>query len=329
MQAHDLKVIGSHPTPGTNFIPRSRRCLTLLLSAGLFLPPQALPSEPNPIEETFNSGGAGVTVQLSPHLGQTRADVMEWVHLAADAVIGYYGRFPVPAVEILVAPRPGHPVNAGSEHGGRRIIIHLDPGATRDDLHRDWMLTHEMFHLGFPSLNRDYHYMEEGLSDYLEPLARARKGQETAQRAWKDFIEGMPNGLPRPGEPGLDGTRDWGRTYWGGCFFWLLVDLDIREKTGNVRSLDNAIRAIVEAGGTGDVEWTLEEMMEVGDRATGTGSIRKIHQMLGPAPVDPHLDRLWLTLGIREDRGQVVFDDTAPLAKIRRSMTAPAGSAQE
>jgi hypothetical protein len=224
-------------------------------------------------------------------------------------------------VHILVAPRRGEPVNSGSEHDGRRIIIKLDPGATRDDLRRDWMLTHEMFHLGFPSLDPDYHYMEEGLSDYLEPLARARQGQVTAQRVWKDFIEGMPQGLPQSGDGGLDGTRDWGRTYWGGCIFWLLVDLDIRQETGNIKSLDDSIRAIVKAGGTGDADWSLERMIHVGDGATGTGSIGKIHQLLGLLPYDPRLEQLWRKLGVREERGRILFDDTALLAKIRRSMT--------
>ena len=290
---------------------------------GWILAAQALPAGPAPAEETFNAGGARISVSLDPSLGQTPAVVMDWVHLAAEAVIGYYGQFPVPNVQIFVAPRHGQSVNSGSEHEGRRIVIKLDPGATPEDLRRDWMLTHEMFHLGFPSLNRAYHYMEEGLSDYLEPLARARKGQITAQRAWKDFVEGMPRGLPKSGDAGLDGTHEWGKTYWGGCLFWLLVDLDIREKSGNARSLDDAIRAIVAAGGTGDVDWPLDQMIAVGDRADGTASIERIHQLLGAKFSDPHLDQLWLKLGIREDGGQILFDDTAPLAKIRRSMTEP------
>jgi len=294
-----------------------------LLSAGLAWPIAAQAADSDPLVDSFASGGAEVTIALSPSLSQKRADVLEWTHRAADAVTAYYGRFPVPSVRIAVAPRSGEPVNSGSEHEGRRIIIHLDPGATRENLLHDWMLTHEMFHLGFPSLNRKYHYMEEGLSDYLEPLARARKGQVTAQRAWKDFVDGMPQGLPGPGDGGLDGTHAWGKTYWGGCIFWLLVDLDIRQQTGNAKRLDDAIRAIVQAGGTGGEDWPLEKMMAIGDRATGTGSIAKIHQLVGPAAYDPQLDRLWQRLGVREQGGLIAFDESAPLATIRRSMTEP------
>jgi hypothetical protein len=293
------------------------------LGLGLLWLASAGAAEAVATEQDFATGGGEITVVLAPELKQPPADVLAWVHRAADAVTGYYGRFPVPALRLVVRARPGEPVNSGSEHEGRRILIALAPSAGPDDLRRDWMLTHEMFHLGFPSLRRDYHYMEEGLSDYLEPLARARQGQITAQRVWQDFVDGIPQGLPGPGDHGLDGTRDWGRTYWGGCLFWLQVDLDIRERSGNTRSLDDAIRAIVAAGGTGDADWPLERMMTVGDRATGTGSIARLHALYGTTSADPQPDRLWRRLGIREDQGRVIFDENAPWAGMRRSMTAP------
>jgi len=300
---------------------RLARRLTIFLAAGLLPAISGQSPDPGAIEETFVSGGGRVTVSLSPSLGQKPAEVLAWVGLAAKAVTAYYGRYPVSAVHIFVAPRAGDPVNSGSEHVGRIIIIRLDPEATPEDLKRDWTLTHEMFHLGFPSLDRSYHYLEEGLSDYLEPLARARVGQLSARKVWKDFIEGMPNGLPQAGDAGLDGTRDWGRTYWGGCIFWLLVDLDVRQRTKNARSLDDAIRAMVNAGGTGGSDWSLERVMDVGDAATGTDSIHKIHLLLGAKPFDPHLEELWRKLGVREERGRIAFDETAPLAAMRRSMT--------
>ena len=297
------------------------RRIVILLGAGLLAQTPGRSSDQNSGEETFISGGGRLTVSLSPSLGQKPADVLAWVHLAADAVTAYYRRYPVSAVHIFVSPRLGEPVNSGHEYDGRRIVIHLAPGATPKDLRRDWMLTHEMFHLGFPSLDSRYHYLEEGLSDYLEPLARARIGQVSERKVWKDFIEGMPNGLAKPDDGGMDGTRDWGRTYWGGCFFWLLVDLDIRQRTKNARSLDDAIRAIVDRGGTGGNDWSLARVVEVGDAATGTDSINKIHLQLGPAPFDPHLEDLWRSLGVREDRGRINFDESAPLSAICRSMT--------
>jgi len=272
-------------------------------------------------DQTFRVGGSEITVSLAPDLGPRPADVLFWVHQAADAVAAYYGRYPVPTLQLAIRSRRGEPVNSGTAYEGQRIVIHLDPSATPAELAKDWMLTHEMFHLGFPSLPRRYHYLEEGLSDYLEPLARARLGQLTEQQVWNDFVEGMPQGLPKPGDGGLDGTRAWGRTYWGGCIFWLLVDLEIRERTRNTHSLDDAIRAIVVAGGTGDATWPLEKMIRIGDAATGTDAIARIHALLGPKPFDPELDEVWRRLGVRKSGRNVMFDDNAPLASLRRAMT--------
>ena len=40
-------------------------------------------------------------------------------------------------------------------------------------------------------------------------------------------------------------------------------------------------------------------------------------------PYAPDLDALWAELGVSERQGRVMFDDSAPLAAIRRAITAP------
>ena len=281
---------------------------------------QPAPSTP---DQTFKAGASQITVSIAPSVSQKPEDILHWVHLAADAVTSYYCEYPVPAVHVSVKAGGGEPINSGHEHAGRFISISLDRKATARDVRHDWMLTHEMFHLGFPSLDRRYHYLEEGLSDYLEPLARVRIGQISEQRVWRDFIEGMPNGLPKVGDGGLDGTEDWGRTYWGGCMFWLLADMDIRQRTHNAKSLDDAIIAIVTAGGTGGSEWSLDKVIQTADTATGTDSLRKIHQLLGVERYAPPLNKLWDRLGVRENSdGQIIFNPTAPLASVRQALTA-------
>jgi len=291
----------------------------LLAWAGALALPRA-DAALGPAEILPVSGGT-ITVAIDTGLTAKRTDLRHWIDRAVAAVTHYYGEFPVAALRLEVRMRAGEPVNSGREFSGRLIRIHVDPAVTATDLNRDWMLTHEMFHLGFPSLDPAYHYLEEGLSDYLEPLARVRLGQTRPTQPWQDFMEGMPQGLPKPGEGGLDGTRDWGRTYWGGCIFWFLVDLDIRQRTGGRLSLDDAIRAIVRAGGTGGADWSLERMMRTGDGATGTGSIRRIHEEWGPNAIDPRLPGLWRALGVAEIGGAVRFDESAPQAAVRRAMT--------
>jgi len=261
--------------------------------------------------------------ELPPKL--TQGDVERWIATAARAVSAYFGgRFPVARVALYVRfdGRRGK-VHGGVTYEGRRINIRVGRDAQAGDLDQDWTLTHEMFHLGFPSVDEQYHWMEEGLSVYLEPIARDRIGNMPVDQFWRETIEGMPQGLPQAGDRGLNRTHTWGRTYWGWAIFWMLADVRIREKTQNRKSLDTAIRAIVAAGGDGSAHWPIERVLGACDKATGTSIVSELFAELAEKPTSPDLGELWGRLGVRLAGGEVIYDDHASLAEIRRALTSP------
>lgn len=279
------------------------------------------PNQPAPGRDVLKVGHAEIQIDLDPSLARHRSDVLDWVGRAAAAVSGCLGQFPVKHLLIVVQPGGNQPVGEGTTYGASRIVVHLESSARTADLRQDWVLTHEMFHLAFPTLNARYAWMMEGLSDYLEPVARARAGQITAQDVWREMVEGMPQGLPAAGDRGLDNTRTWERVYWGGDLFWLLADVRVRARTGNRRSIDDAIRAILGAGGNGGAEWTLDQVLTAADNATGTTVLKDLHDELGPKPGHVDLEALWQSLGVKYNSGRVTFDDTAPWANIRAAIT--------
>jgi predicted metalloprotease with PDZ domain len=132
----------------------------------------------------------------------------------------------------------------------------------------------------------------------------------------------MPQGLPEAGDQGLDRTRTWGRTYWGGAIFWLLADVEIREATHNQKGLRDAMRGILNAGGNITEDWTVERVAEVGDQATGTTVIADLYKQMKGTAVHTDLDDLWRRLGVQVKNGAATFDDGAPLAEIRKAITA-------
>jgi len=263
---------------------------------------------------------------MDSHLALPRRDAVEWVRRAAVAVTNYLGRFPVKQLLVTIRSGGDEPVSDGVAHGATSIDVRVGKSATAADLNRDWILTHEMFHLAFPTLDGRYLWMMEGLSDYLEPVARARTGQLTAPDVWREFVEGLPQGLPAPGDRGLDNARTRERIYWGGNLYWLLADVQIRARTGNRHSVDDAIRAILAAGGNGGVEWTLDRVLAAGDQATGTTVLKVLHDDLGSKPGNVDLGSLWKQLGVKYSSGVVSFDNTAPWANIRASITATGGN---
>jgi hypothetical protein len=295
----------------------NRCCAAFCLLVAAVLRP-----EPARGQETLQIGAATIHISFDPKLTLARPLMVDWVRRAAVAVTNYLGFFPVNTLELKIHARGGEPIGGGVTYGASRIEVRLGPDVMAEDLRGDWILTHEMFHLAFPTLNGRYLWMMEGLSDYLEPVARARAGQLTARDVWREFVEGLPQGLPTAEDQGLDGSSSRERVYWGGNLFWLLADVQIRVRTGNRRSVDDAVRAILKAGGNGDARWSIERVIRVGDKAAGTTVLKDLYDELGVHRGDIHLDSLWQSLGVIHHHGAVRFDDSAPWAAFRASITA-------
>jgi hypothetical protein len=251
--------------------------------------------------------------------------ILDFVRGSAKAVSTYYGGFPVGSVKLLIVPVDGPRVRGGTTWGYRGAAIRLMLGrdASEDDLRRDWVLVHEMTHLALPEMAQRYGWLSEGLAVYIEPVARVQAGDLTANEIWQAMMRDMPKGLPEPGDQGLDNTDTWGRKYWGGAMFCLLADIEIRKATANRLGLQDAMRGVIAAGGNVEVDWPIERILAVADKAVGVDVLTRLHDKMGPKPVAPDLDGLWRDLGLKLQGGSVEFDDTAPLAAIRKAITEP------
>ena len=270
---------------------------------------------------------AGATFKIAYAPGEltvAQTTALDWVRKSAEAIAAYFGRFPVASVRILIVPVPADGVHASSwGHRGAAIRVRLNHRATDQEVSTSWVMTHEMVHLAFPEIPDEQMWLDEGLATYIEPIARAQLGQLTIEEVWRGFLMGMPKGLPKAGDQGLDNTHTWGRTYWGGALFCLLADIDIRQRTKNTKSLRDASWAIVKQGGNKEHEWPLDRVIEVGDKATGVPVLRELYERMKAAPVDVDLPALWTKLGVALEGNSVRFDDSAPLAAVRKAITTP------
>jgi hypothetical protein len=251
------------------------------------------------------------------------AVLRNWISDAATAVRTYYGRFPVARLRVIVQPLEGHGVKTGTTYAFHVATIRVSVGrdSGHDDFLSDWIMTHEMVHLAMPRFASRHAWLEEGLATYVEPIARAQAGQLTDEKVWGDMFDDMRKGLPLADDHGLDNTSTWGRTYWGGAMFYLLADVQIRERTGNRLGLQDALRAIVAAGGNHLAAWEVDRTLALGDEATGTTVLSDLYREMRDTPVAPDLERLWQRLGVSRRDGQMTFDEDAPLMEIRRAIT--------
>jgi len=298
--------------------------LTLLMVFGLFARAQ---KEEEPAD-TASLKIAGSTIDVTlpgDPMKLSRQELLGWVEGAANAVSTYYGRFPVPHLTLKIRGSNGSGIRHGVTYArdGGLILISVGRDAGVAETKDDWVLIHEMIHLAFPSMPDEQHWIEEGISTYVEPVARVRAGLMPLDELWRTFIRDMPKGEPASGDEGLDNTHTWGRTYWGGAIFCLLADVRIRERTRNRKGLQDALRGILNGGGSINEDWEIEKALALGDKAAGVNVLETLYQeMRGkPAPVD--LDQLWKKLGVGWKDGSLVLDDKAPEAVIRKAIATP------
>jgi len=276
--------------------------------------------------KTIDLPGARIDVAIGTGARGVRDDdLLHWIREGAQDVAALLGRFPLARLQVIVAS--GGPYAVGSAvtmgMGGASIFVVVGERTRKADLLRDWVMTHEMLHVAFPNMGFRQRWMEEGLSTYLEPLLRARRSRHEPRLVWAEFVRAMPQGLPKEGDQGLDRTFTWGRRYWGGAMFWLHVDLEIRKRTDGLKSLDDVLRAITARGGNVALRWDLAQLFAVSENATGTTVLREIYDDWSGRAVSPDLDALWTSLGVRPEKSdRIRFDDEAPLAPIRRDLTA-------
>jgi hypothetical protein len=256
------------------------------------------------------------------------SDLLSWVEASGRAVSSYYGGLPVPREAVLLVPAGGGGIGFGKSlaGGGVTVFVGVGVGTTKKDLAEDWVLTHELIHAAFPAQPRELDWVEEGLATYVEPLARARVGALPDQAVWKGMLDGLHFGLPEAGDRGIDHTHTWGRVYWGGALFFFLADLEIRKQTQGKVTLREALMAILRQVSSNAHRGDLAHAFHVGDQATGTHVLTSLHASWSSTPVMVDLETLYASLGVRTsaDDRTVVFDDSAPLAELRRSLTSRA-----
>lgn len=282
-------------------------------------------------KKTFAVGAATIEVDFTRgDLDLSQSDITAWVQTSALSIAHFYGKFPVEHARVVIEPIAGnedavHGTTWGGVGGVAALTrIRLGQHVTRKHLEEDWVMTHEFVHMALPDLDDDQNWLEEGLATYIEPIARAQTGRLPEWRVWAEFLHEMRYGEPGVNDGGLNGNQSWGRTYWGGALFCLVADVTIRRQTNNQKGLEDAMRAVVESGGSIDKDWPLSRVLAIGDHATGTTVLSEMYAKWSDRPVRVDLDRLWQQLGVKAARSNGVdLDPGASLAAIRDSIVSP------
>ena len=269
--------------------------------------------------ETLAVPSGTIELQFTPNFNAPqRAAARQWVQRAADVVVRYFGRFPVPEVELLLQGQEGAGVRSGVSFGEPSLLIRVRLGrdTTVEQYRADWVLVHEMVHLALPRVPRAQRWLHEGAATYVEAVARTRAGWLEPATVWQSWVRQMPIGQPRDGDQGLDHAPSWARTYWGGAMFFLQGDVLMRQRGTPARGLQHALQGVLAAGGDYRVTWDAQRILAVADAVLEQTTLSEMYARMKDQPAPADLGALWRELGVD---GATLRDD-APLAAVRRAI---------
>ena len=279
---------------------------------------------------------AGAPVEVVVLAGDRRLSdegLRRWLEAALGAVAGLYGAPPAPALQVLVVPVPGddEPVYFGlvGRGGGASVLLYIAADADDDAFPGEWVAIHELLHLGMPYLDRADAWLAEGFVTYFTEVARARAGLRPPDRAWRALADGYLRGAAAA-RPGLDlaaasrtmeATRRYTWVYWGGAAIALLADLALRQATDGERGLDAAMAHLHRCCARSPRAWSAAEVLAELDRWAARPWLVPLAERALAGTGFAELPASLADLGVT-DRDRALADD-APLAALRRAITAP------
>lgn len=277
-------------------------------------------------QRALSVSGAELNVtRLDGPLDESFDEMSRWIETSARAVSDFYRVFPVPRASVTVIPVPRRDrvvfgkVLPESSPG---VALLLGQHTPARGMYSDWILVHELFHLGFPSFYEEGKWLDEGLATYYEPIIRVRAGLYSEAELWDELSTSMPQGLTAFTEVGLERATDFRGVYWGGAIACLVADVEARKRRLG-EGLEVGLRALRDAGGNACEVWSLAEAIGAIDHALGAPTLAPIAAAHAQRGAAFDLPRLFSNLGVtRDPQGKVQLSDSAPLAAVRRAITA-------
>jgi hypothetical protein len=305
-------------------VTRAARAALLLAALAAGACASAGPEAPGGVELVVLRGERAATdAALRTHLEE-----------AARAVSLACGEPLVARFRAVIRPvegRGGDPIVFGHTvmKDGPGIELFLRHDATDAELREDWVAVHELVHLAMPAVPREDAWFSEGWATYFTEVLKARAGLHGERDAWSELAAGFASGARARGGLALgeESARmhrrhTYHRVYWAGAALAFLADEELRRTTGGKLCLDDALRELRRLERTDDRVVPATEQMERLDDWLGRPLFVPLAARALASNGFPHVDEALKRLGVRAGpAGEVVLDEDAPGAAIRRAMT--------
>ena len=135
-------------------------------------------------------------------------------------------------------------------------------------------LGHEVFHIwngltALQAFSGHEHWFVEGVTDYYSDMASLQLGYLTEREFLNRMERACESYLSVSNEYAISDARDTRLSYDGGRLIAFALDLEIRERKKNKKSLDNVLQLMYKQFGNIDVEYTQSDIIKAANKVTG------------------------------------------------------------
>ena len=258
--------------------------------------------------------GATLDIEIRQPVQDDKAEeIIEWLRSTALQVNQTYGRFPNPALRIVVIPS-GRSSRGGDKavYFGRvtrqgRETVELFVNADRPiaEFYDDWTATHEFSHLMLPLLSQRYRWISEGFASYYQNVLMSRAGRYTPESAWQRLGEGFARGAESRPELTLNQASAGGiraarmKIYWSGAAIALLADVELRRRSGGKESLDTVLGELQQCCLPSKQRWSGIRLFEKLDSFLDEPVFMPLYRQHADAKGFPDMKPVLRDLGVR------------------------------
>ena len=205
----------------------------------------------------------------------------------------------------------------------------MNPDRPIEEFYTDWTATHEFSHLMLPLLSQRYRWISEGFATYYQNVLMSRAGQYTPEFAWQRLSEGFDRGRESrpelsPNDAAKGGIRHARmKVYWSGAAVALLADIELRERTNGQESLDTVLGQLQTCCLPSTRRWSGQRLFEKLDTFIDEPVFMPLYRKYANADGFPDLAPRLRQLGVMHSKNGVTLSSDAPLADIRKAISAP------
>ncbi len=219
---------------------------------------------------------------------------------------------------------------------GNHLSMFMNPGGNPMEQMAGWfMFAHEFYHLWngktlrFTNTSTDW--FKEGISNYYTIKALKQTGfiDEESLLAilnnlfYQRYIQDPAYGALAPADAasGFDKDNHWGLVYGGGLFAGITMDMEIRNRTANARSLDDLMRSFYKAYGGTNRRIRQEDILAGVNQLGSTdfsGFFREHIQ--GPEPIALGPCMKFAGVRVQTDGGQLEFAHSSEKTPLQKAI---------